>query len=121
MVYVTTGVLVFLVVAYVLQPFFAKGQSEAAEQEPNGGAEVAAQISKLSADLEELEFDFRLGKVSAEDFESLKQSYEEERARLLSKTRPKKPRAPRPSDPKRLEEDIEAEIAAARQKQRTRE
>jgi hypothetical protein len=96
----------FVAVAFVVAPLFFGGgraaRAAAADDKP-GSLELQdllAEKETLYAAIQELDFDFKSGKLSAEDYYTLRQRYEERAAVLLkviddSQAASEKPRAPR--------------------------
>ena len=69
---------------FIAQPFFGTGRgsrTEESENERNAQLEVRKQT--LLEAIKELEFDYRMGKLSEEDFEEMNRVYREEAVAVL--------------------------------------
>ena len=76
------------VVAFVAAPFFLSADSSARAAEETGLPspelqELMDEKETVYAAIQELDFDFKSGKLSAEDHQSLRQRYEDRAAMLL--------------------------------------
>jgi hypothetical protein len=84
------GVLISLgiavaVVAFVAAPFFllTGRSSEVAPKDPDALTELLAEKETIYAAIQELDFDLKSGKLSAEDHQALRQRHEAQAAGVL--------------------------------------
>ena len=84
--------LAILAVAFIAAPFFLVTQRTAGAQRGGAEAERAAALQDLQAEketiyeaIQELEFDFKSGKLSAEDHEALRLRHEAQAAAVLQR------------------------------------
>jgi flagellar biosynthesis/type III secretory pathway M-ring protein FliF/YscJ len=85
-------VLAVLAVAFIAVPFLLVTQRSASTQEAEADAERAAALRDLQAEketiyeaIQELDFDFKSGKLSAEDHEALRTRHEAQAAAVLQR------------------------------------
>ncbi len=83
--YLIAALLLFLALSLVIAPFFTS--SEEARQEPVGGElqELLHEKQTLYAAIKELEFDHQAGKLSLEDYQQTRRSYELKAVALLER------------------------------------
>jgi len=84
--------LAILAVAFIAAPFFLVTQRTAGTQRGGAEAERAAALQDLQAEketiyeaIQELDFDFKSGKLSAEDHEALRLRHEAQAAAVLQR------------------------------------
>lgn len=103
--------LLILVAAYVARPLFERSPEPVAESDPSDG--LLAERENVLAALRDLDFDFRTGKVAAEDYEAQRAALVTQGAAVLQQLDASAANGEPPADD--LEAEIEAAIAAHRQ------
>jgi uncharacterized protein involved in type VI secretion and phage assembly len=85
-------VLAVLAVAFIAVPFILVTQRSASPRETEADAERAAALQELQAEketiyeaIQELDFDFKSGKLSAEDHDALRARHEAQAAAVLQR------------------------------------
>lgn len=76
MVILIVSLLVFLALLPVCIPFFKSSEGSPSESEQNELQELLAEKQAVYAAIKELEFDQQAGKLSVEDYEQTRHSYE---------------------------------------------
>ena len=97
-------VLTIAVVAFILYPI-VRPPSEMAAAGPGPSEELVARRDRVYGELRDLEFDFRVGKVTAEDYQDARNRLEVEAARVLQAI---------DTQVKALDDEIEREVRALR-------
>jgi hypothetical protein len=78
------GLLAAAVVVFVALPFLRETDPPAVVGPAEGALAAAEERDRVLAELKELEFDHRTGKISDEDYKSLVQPLRQQASRLLS-------------------------------------
>ena len=78
------AVLAAAVVIFVAVPFLRESAPEAAPEPPDRDLAAAEERDRVLAELKELEFDHRTGKVSDEDYRALLQPLRQRAAQMLN-------------------------------------
>ncbi len=81
--YLVGALLVFLAVSPVVMPFFKPSEGPPPESEATELQELLAEKQTLYAAIKELEFDHQAGKLSLEDYQQTRRSYELRAVALL--------------------------------------
>lgn len=115
MVYFMTGLIFIAVAGYVLYPLLRRpSRAEQLEAKLNGAVgSLQEQRDAIYAALKELDFDFQTGKLSSEDYESLRHQYRQRAVAILQQIDDVQKKGA-------LDYELEAEIQIARARQRQR-
>lgn len=109
MVYFVTGLIFIAVAGYVLYPLLRRpSRTEQLEAKLNGAVgSLQEQRDAIYAALKELDFDFQTGKLSSEDYESLRHQYRQRAVAILQQIDDVQKRGA-------VDYELEAEIQIAR-------
>lgn len=103
--------LALLVGVYVAQPFLVRSRRKVASVEEHEVSSLMAERDRLITALQELDFDFTLGKIPAEDYPAMRVLLLQKGADILRKLDALSPQSAHASD---AESRMEAAIAARR-------